>query len=352
MVGCRARRRPRPALGRSAVALAFDATSVRADQFARPGSERRGRDAIALCVPAGRLPCRVAEDHRGEVRAAHGSLWSTSGGEPSTETTRTSALTRVTGLSSVHQLPTRVDLRLCGGSRVGEVGKVSGGRLIRRVLAAHRDGNGVRCGLPRLPRSPGFLKESGKDGVVVLISMCNRRPDCGGPDWTIVPWKESSRRHPCGAGTAACPPRDSGWGRSGESAPAASRCCDLVCGGYWGRSSSAPARLIGGLDREVERRRRPAQRCRPGARSSDMDEDEAAEPAPMPPRMVWFCTMVTWSPNDDPRAGMSVFARLVGESLEPTLLGPGCVLRLLRALIVLRLGRVQPVSGPQVVQTS
>ena len=35
-----------------------------------------------------------------------------------------------------------------------------------------------------------LLNASGEDGVVVLISMCNRRPDCAGPDWTIVPWKE------------------------------------------------------------------------------------------------------------------------------------------------------------------
>ena len=32
---------------------------------------------------------------------------------------------------------------------------------------------------------PFSLIESGGDGFVVLISMCNRRVDCAGPDWTI-----------------------------------------------------------------------------------------------------------------------------------------------------------------------
>ena len=41
--------------------------------------------------------------------------------------------------------------------------------------------------------APGFLDESGEDGVGVPISMCNRRVDCAGPDWTTIPVR---RRHP------------------------------------------------------------------------------------------------------------------------------------------------------------
>lgn len=80
-------------------------------------------------------------------------------------------------------------------------------------------------------RSPDFLKESGEDGVVVLILMSNPRPDCAGPDWTVVPWKKSSpsmwiRNYGMSS-------TDSRWGRFRDSVAAARRCCDLVCGGVW-----------------------------------------------------------------------------------------------------------------------